>query len=181
MNVGVVWAFAPFLIFALSARFVSPTIALAAGAVAALVLFARTVLVERKSARILETGTAIIFTALAIYAFVANPQWPVFGVRLIVDAALLAVIVLSIAVRQPFTLQYAREKVSQEYWSSPRFIHTNDVISLAWAIAFAVIVLCDVAVLLVPGLSQRLAFIVILLAVYGAYKFTVWYPRQQRE
>jgi hypothetical protein len=179
MSAGIVWAFAPFVIFALSARFVSPAIALAVGAVAALVLFARTVLVERKSPRILETGTAVIFTALALYALVANPQWPVFGVRLIVDGALLAVIVLSILVRQPFTLQYAREKVPQEYWSSPRFIRTNDVISLAWAIAFAVIVLCDLAVLVVPGLSQQLAFIAILVAVYVAYKFTVWYPRQQ--
>jgi hypothetical protein len=179
MSTGIILAFAPFLIFALSARLVGPTIALAAGAAVALILFARTVFLERKSPRILESGTAVLFTAIAIYSLVANPQWPEFGVRLIVDAGLLAVIVLSIAVRQPFTLQYARERVPQEEWSSPRFLHTNDVISLAWAIAFAVIVLCDLAVLLVPNLSQQLAFLVILIAVYVAYKFTVWYPRQQ--
>ena len=34
----------------------------------------------------------------------------------------------------PFTEQYARERVSREYWGTPTFKKVNRVLSLAWAV-----------------------------------------------
>jgi len=44
----------------------------------------------------------------------------------------------SVALR-PFTEQYARESVPQQYWDSPRFHAVNCRISAVWAVAVTVI------------------------------------------
>ncbi len=46
----------------------------------------------------------------------------------------------------PFTEQYARERVPQEYWGRPIFKKINRVLSLAWAGGIAVIGLASMAV-----------------------------------
>ena len=66
-------------------------------------------------------------------------------VRLAVDRGLLAIVVVSLAVRRPFTLQYTRERVPAQFWGSPVFLATNRTISPVWAAAFAVLVAADAA------------------------------------
>jgi len=88
--------------------------------------------------------------------------------------------VISIAIRQPFTLQYARESVPQALWSSREFLRTNDVISAVWALAFAVLVAADFVLLTMPDLPPRFGIIATVLALVGALKFTAWYPNRDR-
>ena len=82
------------------------------------------------------------------------------------------------AMRQPFTLQYAREQVAPEFWGSPEFIHTNYIITGAWGLAFAVMVAAELALLYVPGMPRQLGIVAIVLALVGAVKFTGWYPER---
>jgi hypothetical protein len=86
----------------------------------------------------------------------------------------------SIAIRQPFTLQYAREQVPQEVWASPEFVRTNYVITAVWALAFVVLVVADLVLLYVPELPPRFGIIVTILALVAAIKFTSWYPDHRR-
>ena len=51
-----------------------------------------------------------LFGGLAVYALLGGPAWTVIGVRLRVDAGLLLIVLASMAVGRPFTLQYARER-----------------------------------------------------------------------
>jgi tryptophan-rich sensory protein len=104
----------------------------------------------------------------------------VIGVRLCVDAGLLVIVLVSMAVGRPFTLQYAREQVAPEFWHRPDFIRTNYVITAVWALAFAVMVIAELALLYVPDLPPRAGVIVIVLALVGAVKFTGWYPERVR-
>ncbi len=64
--------------------------------------------------------------------------------RLRVDAGLMLIALASIALRQPFTIQYARETVGCEHWDSPAFIHINYVIRAAWAVAFGALAAADI-------------------------------------
>ncbi len=50
---------------------------------------------------------------------------------------MLAISLLSLAIRRPFTLQYAREVVDAETAALPGFLKANYVITSAWAAAFA--------------------------------------------
>jgi hypothetical protein len=171
-------AFAPFLLFAVVDRLVGPTQGLIAGALAALVLLVRDWLTPGKTPKVLEIGTTLLFGGLALYALLGGASDSLLGVRLRVDAGLLVVVLVSMVIRQPFTMQYAREQVPREYWNSPEFVRTNYVITAVWALAFAIMVLADFAMLYTPNFSPRAGIIVTVLALVGAVKFTGWYPER---
>ena len=132
---GILFAFAPFFVYVIAERLwgVKPGLLSAAVVSAALLVrdWSRT-----RTVKVLETGTLILFGGLAAYAFLAGATWSIIAVRLRVDAGLL-LIVVSLAVRRPFTLQYARETVAPELWTTPRFVRANYVITAIWAVAFA--------------------------------------------
>jgi len=95
------------------------------------------------------------------------------------DLGLLAIVLVSLAVGQPFTLQYARERAAKETWGHPLFKSINRNITWAWATAFAVLVAAHAAVVL--GMMPLAADIAInLLALAGAIRFSTWYPGYAR-
>ena len=173
---GILLAFAPFIAFAVLDRIIGPMEALAAGAAVSAALIIRDLIGPGRGLKVLEAGTFVLFTGLTLYTLLSGAPWSVIGVRLCVDAGLLLVVLASMAVGRPFTLQYARDQVAPEFWNRPEFIRTNYVITGAWALAFAVMVLAELALLYVPGMPQRAGMIAIILALVGAVKFTGWYP-----
>jgi hypothetical protein len=88
------------------------------------------------------------------------------------------VVLISMAVRRPFTLQYAREQAARQAWETPEFVRTNYVITAVWGAAFAVMVAADLVMLYVPTLPTKIAIIVTVLAIWGAVRFTLWYPER---
>ena len=176
---GMLLAFTPFIAFAVIDRLVGSVEGLFAGFAVSAAFLIRDLLSATRKPKLLEIGTAILFGLLAAYALVFNPAWSIIGVRLAVDAGLLVIVLASIAIRQPFTLQYAREQASAEAQRSPEFLRTNDVISAVWALAFAVLVAADLVMLYLPDL-HRFGIIVTVLALVGAFKFTDRYPQQRR-
>ena len=177
---SILLAFAPFIAFAAADRLIGSVEGLFAGFAVSAVLLLRDWLSPNRSPKLLEIGTAALFAALALYTLLAHPVWSIMGVRLVVDAGLLLIVVLSIAIRRPFTLQYAREEVPQALWTSPEFIRTNDVITSVWALAFGVLVAADVVLLTMPDLPPQFGIIATVLALVGAIKFTGWYPNRRR-
>jgi hypothetical protein len=178
---GILLAFAPFIVFAVLDRFVGPVGALTAGATVSAALLARDLIGSGRSMKILEAGTFVSFSGLALYTVLSGANWSVIGVRLCVDAGLLAVVLASMAAGRPFTLQYAREQVSPQLWDRPEFIRTNYVLTGAWALAFLVMVTAEMALLYVPGLPPRVGIVAIVLALVGAVKFTGWYPEREKQ
>lgn len=178
---GILLAFLPFIVFALIDRIVGATAGLIAAALVSAALLVRDWITPGRAPKILEIGTLLLFSGLALYTLMLEPAWSVIGVRLCVDVGLLAIVLATMAIGRPFTLQYAREQVAPELWRSPRFIRTNYVITAAWALAFAVMVIAELALLYVPGLPPRVGVIAIVLALVGAVKFTGWYPEYENK
>ena len=177
---GILLAFAPFIVFALVDRLVGPTQGLVAGTFAAAALVVRDWLTPGRAPKILEIGATVLFGGLALYALLGQATWSVVAVRLCVDAGLLVIVLVSMAVGQPFTLQYAREQVASEFWDRPEFVRINYVVTAAWAAAFTVMVLAELALLYVPSLPPRIGVIVVVAALVGAVKFTSWYPEHRK-
>ena len=171
-------AFAPFIAFALVDRLAGSLAGLITGAAVALVLLARDWMRNKRSPKILDIGTAILFSGLSLYFLVAKPAWSVIGVRLCVDCGLLLIVLVSLAVGKPFTLQYAREQVGREFWETAEFRKTNYVISGVWALAFALMVLAELSILYTPQMPRQFGIILIVVALVGAVKFTGWYPNR---
>lgn len=177
---SILLAFAPFLAFAAVDRVVGSTEGLIAGALVSLALIARDALAPGRSPKVLEIGTAILFGALAVYALLGRPAWSVIGVRLCVDTGLLVIVLATMALRRPFTLQYAREQVAPELQGRPEFVRVNYVLTGAWALAFAVMVAAEAALLYLPEVPHRAGVLAIVVALVAAVKFTGWYPSHVR-
>lgn len=54
------------------------------------------------------------------------------------NVALAAFAIVTLAIRRPFTLAYAKDTAPREHWDSPLFLRINYVISAVWAGAFVV-------------------------------------------
>jgi hypothetical protein len=156
-------------------RLVSPLAGLAAAFAVSLLLG-----IEQwrsgKSIKVLEIGTLALFGVLVLYTLAMETHWSVATVRLVVDGGLFAIGLVSLLIGQPFTLQYARERVPQEYWSVPLFIATNRWITAAWTAAFAVMVLADAAAEYVEAIPLWVDIAAIVAAFAAAFWFTRWYP-----
>ncbi|MCF4125094.1 hypothetical protein [Methylobacterium sp. SyP6R] len=166
-------SFAPFFAFAILIHLDHVAAALWAGAAVAAALLLRDRLVRHRSFKILEVGTLVLFAGLAVYTRVTGQSWTIPAVRLVVDAGLLLIVLASLAIGQPFTLQYARETTPPEVWGTAPFRQVNRTITLVWAAAFAVLVLADAAMVSVPEIPRRIDILATVLALVGAYKFTV--------
>ena len=177
---GTLLAFAPFIVFVLVDRSIGPTEGLIAGALVSAALLARDWVTPGRTLKILEIGTVLLFGALALYAVLGGPTWSIIGVRLCVDAGLLLIVLISIAVRRPFTLQYAREQAAPDFWENPDFVRTNYVITGVWALAFLIMVIADLVLLYMPEYPPRFGIIATVLALVAAIKFTSWYPEYRR-
>ena len=60
------------------------------------------------------------------------------------------------------------------------FVRVNVVITAVWAAAFAAMAVIDLAWLMIPTLPPRVVIIATVLALFGAVKFTGWYPDRKR-
>jgi hypothetical protein len=178
---GLLLAFLPFIVFAIVDRFVGPTEALLLAALVSFILLLRDWFILGKAPKILDIGTATLFSGLALYALLGGPMGSIFAVRLAVDTGLLAVVLISIAIRRPFTLQYAREQVARELWDSPTFVRTNYVITSVWALAFAVMAAADALLLYAPDVPAKVGIVATIVALVGAIRFTGWYPERVRQ
>ena len=176
---GLLLAFLPFIAFAVLANRVETHVALIVAAALAIVLLARDWLAKHR-VKVLDTGTAVLFTLLAGYTTLEQEDLSLVAVRACVDGGLLLIVLFSLAIRQPFTLQYARETVDPKFWSSPIFIRTNYVITAVWALAFAIMTAAEVAMLIEPSIPQHSGFIVVIAALVGAFCFTKVYPERVR-
>lgn len=178
---GMLLAFAPFIAFVVIERVVGVPAGLAAGAIVSAVLLLRDGLSSTRRVKVLEIGTFLLFGGLTLLALMPGTEpWSIAAVRLRVDAGLLLIVLATMAIRRPFTLQYAREQVSPDLWNSAEFVRTNYVITAAWAAAFAVMVVADFALIYMPALPHSVSILATVAAIVGASKFTDWYPQRDR-
>lgn len=177
---SILLAFLPFLGFALVDRFIGSTEALIVGALISAAMTGRDFLAGR-SPKILEIGTLILFVVLALYVFLLSPAWSLWIIRLLVDLGLLVIVLVSMLIGKPFTLQYARESVDPALHNSREFLRVNYVITGVWAVAFAVMVLADLVLAFMPEVPQHIGIIITVIALVGAIKFTSWYPSRDRQ
>lgn len=171
---NLVLGFVPFIVFAVLIR-LSDDLALWIAFAVAFALGMRSFL-ETRVLKTLDAGSTAVFGLLALYKGFIQPSLPFGDVLLIVDGGLLAVMLFSALRHEPFTLQYAREQISPEHWTSPDFLRVNYAITGAWITAFVIMTAADTAATFWGKISSTGAVVTGLLALAGALTFTVRYP-----
>lgn len=170
---------APYGVFAMLMLVSSVTVSLFAAAAVCLLAIARDLLGGR-SVKLLGAGSAILFAGLGAHFALTGHVWSSSAVKLAVDAGILAIMLASLAIGKPFTLQYAREMADAGTAKLPDFLTANYVITWAWALAIALMMTANALVIYVPGLPLWTALAVALAARTTALHFTRWYPEYRK-
>jgi hypothetical protein len=93
------------------------------------------------SIKFLEAFDVTYFAALVLLAQFGSDgliDWLEHWGGEMTNIALVAFALGSILIRQPFTLQYAKESTPEELWKNPLFLHINYMITWSWVLGFGV-------------------------------------------
>ncbi|MEU8778318.1 hypothetical protein [Streptomyces sp. NPDC048606] len=177
---------APWIVFSLlvgPGRF-EIAVGLALAAAVALVVLGR--VVHRGSSwKLLEVADVVFFAAMTVVGILASAgtlRWLETYAGEVANITLTLIAFGSIAVGMPFTLQYAREQVDPSLWHEPGFLRANRVITAVWGLAFLVAALAGAFGDLVLRNPNNIwtGWIIQILAIVAALRFTVWYPEVVR-
>lgn len=130
---------------------------------------------------LIEAFTVVYFAALAVLGIVAPPatiSWLEMWAGELSNIALALFVVVTLLIRRPFTLAYAKDTTAEEHWDSPLFLRINYVISAFWGGAFVVSALAGAYGDLVLGDNDNFwtAWIVPIGMIIWAVAFTEFYP-----
>jgi intracellular septation protein A len=137
-------------------------------------------LVRGRSIKILGAGSVILFGALGCYVTLVDPGVSTAAIKLTIDAGVFAISLASIALRFPFTLQYAREVVDSETARLPGFLKANYIITWAWTAAFLAMMAANVLMIYSPSLPLWSGLAIAFAARNSAGYFTKWYPEYRK-
>lgn len=130
--------------------------------------------------KIFAVGTVIMFGAMGGFFSLTGNEWSALGVRIAVDLGVIIIALFSLAVRVPFTLQYARESVDAETRALPAFVTANYVMTWVWAGAAALMLVANVMMIYLPSAPLWLGLAIVFGLRNAALWFTNWYPDHLR-
>ncbi|MGE0383066.1 MAG: hypothetical protein AB7O90_19730 [Hyphomicrobium sp.] len=96
---------------------------------------------ELRKGFILPWGSVIVFALLAINSQLTLWPWGQAHASLLANSALAAIVLFSMVIGKPFTLQYAREQAPPERWHHPLFLKINWVLTSIWAVLLIIMAL----------------------------------------
>lgn len=135
-------------------------------------------LFQGRSLKIMMASSAILFGALGAYdTLLSQGGTSTMAIRLMVDAGVLTIALTSIALRVPFTVQYARERVAPEVHGQPAFMRINYILTWAWTGAFLLMLAADILMVYAPSLPLWVSAALAFAARNAAIYFTNWYPQ----
>lgn len=169
----------PFATFALLMLVCHTSISLLAAALVAIAV----IVYDRargRSFKMLPIGSALLFAGLGSYIAMIDNSWSAHTVRIVIDGGVLVIALASLAIRLPFTLQYAREQVDADVAGTPGFLRTNYILTLAWTLAFVLMLLADILAVYAPDIPLSVGFAIAFSARNSAVYFTKWYAQYRR-
>ncbi|MEU5592471.1 hypothetical protein [Streptomyces sp. NPDC020298] len=177
---GVFFSFAPWIVFGVVAGPSTWEYAALAALVTSLVLSGRDIL--RGRIYLLDMIGIVFFAVLSVLALAldrAELLWLETYAQ-VIASGMLAVVALGSLAFDPFTAQYAREQTPPDVWDSPVFRHVNRVLTAVWGAAFALMTVSAWLAIRVPSLDDWLDWVVPVVLLVWAVKFTERYPESYR-
>jgi hypothetical protein len=170
-------AFLPWLAFLVIAH--GSLFRLKVGLVVALVLSVVMGVAKLHRGVILWAGL-LFFICATLAVVVFDNMWTARHTGIIANGVLAASTWLTVALKRPFTLDYARQHVDPSLWNDPLFIRTNTIVTSVWGLVFTVnaaLAWGKMERLLLPELGYEVICYALLI---GTAAFTSWYPKRVR-
>ncbi|MBF0528494.1 MAG: hypothetical protein HQK55_04320 [Deltaproteobacteria bacterium] len=123
----------------------------------------------------------LFFTYATLVVTLLNDMWTIQHMGILANGALAISTWLSIAIKKPFTLDYARAHTDPSVWNTPLFIKTNTIVASIWGMAFilnTVLAWGKMTHFFLPEWGYEVVTYVFLVATA---MFTAWYPKYVRQ
>lgn len=174
----IIKSFLPWILFFVLADYTQQIdIAIIVAAITSIVL-------EYKGLRkgfILSWGTLIFFIFMFIAVVILNNQWISKHSWIFSNGTLALIVWASILIRKPFTIQYAKEQVSEDKWNHPIFITVNYLLTAVWGLIFLIGITIQLIKIYNPQLNGLTYEIITYLpSIFGIW-FTTWFPDWYKE
>ena len=137
----------------------------------------------RGGPRLLEVVTIVFFGVVTVVGMILGAHdrdWMDTYATTLSSGVLAAMSLLSL-VFTPFTAQYAPETAPHEDWEKAAFRRTNRVLTLMWALVFALIAVLGYVAVEAPQTTGWTKAVIPLVVVVGAIGMTQIYPARARE
>jgi hypothetical protein len=137
----------------------------------------------RGGPRLLEVVTIVFFVAVTIVGMVVGAKdrdW-MDAHATTLSSGVLAVMSLGSLAFVPFTAQYAPESAPQHDWEKAAFRRTNQVLTLMWALVFALIAVLGYVAITAPATDGWTKAVIPVVVIVGAMAMTQIYPTRARE
>jgi hypothetical protein len=121
-------------------------------------------------------GGLLFFCYATLSVVVFNNMWTAQHMGIIANGVLATSVWFTIALKNPFTLDYAKEHTDPSLWSNPLFIRTSTIIASVWGLVFCINTLLawgKMKHLFIPEMSYEIINYSLLI---GTVIFTNWYP-----
>jgi hypothetical protein len=137
----------------------------------------------RGGPRLLEVVTIVFFVGVTIAGMVLGAEdrdWmDTYATTL--SGTVLAVMALGSLMFTPFTQQYAPEDAPRQEWEKAAFRRTNQVLTLMWALVFALIAVLGYVAVTAPSTVGWTKAVIPAVVIIGAVGMTQIYPDRARE
>ncbi|WP_101947077.1 hypothetical protein [Mycobacterium sp. 3519A] len=137
----------------------------------------------RGGPRLLEVVTIVFFVAVTIAGMVVGAEdrdWmDTYATTL--SSGVLAVMSVASLAFVPFTAQYAPERGPRDDWEKAAFRRTNRVLTLMWALVFALIAVLGYVAVDAPETAGWTKAVIPVVVIVGAIGMTQIYPARARE
>jgi carotenoid cleavage dioxygenase len=134
---SILGGFIPWIFFSLVYQPSSPTMILVSS-IGSIILMGLLNFKEIQKGFVLPWGSLLFFAFSALNGAFGFWVWGETYAYLLVNSALAAIVLLSMVLGKPFTLQYAREQVDKSKWNHPIFIKINWILTGIWALLLIV-------------------------------------------
>jgi hypothetical protein len=176
---GIFIGFAPFIIYSVLVSNNTFEEAAVAALITSIVLNGWSLL-QGQRPKLLNLAMLGWFAILTVISLTGDDGWVAEWSYVISNVAIAAIILFTIVIGQPFTLEYAKETAPKELWDEPLFIKATRVIAWVWFLALVGMAISSYIATEQPADEMWWNWIVPIGLLIGAFKFTEAYPERLR-
>lgn len=134
-----------------------------------------------KKGFILEWGSLLFFIAGFINLTLFKNMWFTDHKSLLFSLFFIAVVIFSLMINKPFTLQYAKLKIDKRYWDNPLFLRVNQIMTCVLGLIFLAVFMINLYKTSHPGIINGYLVWAIVLPIKIIFinRFPEWYKKRQ--
>lgn len=130
---------------------------------------------------LLEWASLLYFFFLLIVVTIFNETWFTLNAPVLAYYTLASVTWLSILIRRPLAMHFAKLNVTKELWNSRLFYRVNNIVTVLWALILSTIALLSTIQSYAWGgtiwLTELMPTALFLLGIWFTFWFPEWYKR----